>query len=684
VDDLEKQGKLDRIDRVAAHAAAQCPEIAKATWAPRLRALSEVGRDADADAVARQVIESPDAPADARALAAAWLDPARPKAPKRTAEDLHRAGYEAFLAGKRADMQRLYDRAIVAAEAETREKLALEPPLPEEYARPSPRLSPDGILLAEPLGTGVSIRDSRARRRETMRLEGPTARVTSVAFVGPKTIAAGSEDGAITLWDLASARAIGHLVHRVEPSGAAAPLPETLDSIAVSPDGKLLASATTTGAQGGSIRLWDLARGVELRKLDATRDGSDPIAFSTDGKSVLARSDFEGWKRWSTATGKLAPPSPKPPTDLASDEPSQSALEPWKSARPKADHHPRTLLAFSPDRRRMATGSGDHHVRVWTVGAHSEMHDLGAHRATVSGIAFSPDGQSLASCGGDGVFVWSTRSYLRTSTFDLGGACGAIAFAPDGRSLIVASGASARSVDLASGAITEKCAGPPKSGAQGVAYSPDGALVALSGTTGTRICRASDGALASETRAGAAVFASDGRALVVADPKELVMFDPAAGKILETFPHASGWFVPVAVSPSGAFLAAGTDDAKIEVWERSGRARHDVTGESAAGALVFLRDGALVSADTAVRFFGAETIPSVSVVAIAGKSASFALAAGETTYVELMGLDPDAAADAFVCRVGSESFPFDVCRERFEVTGLLDQAVAAAPIVFEP
>ncbi len=683
VDQLEKEGKLDRIDRVSAHAVARCPEIARATWAPRLRALSELGRDADAETIARQVIASPDAPEDARALATTWLDPARPKAPKRTAEDLYRAGNEALLAGKRAEMQRLYDRAIVAAEAETQKKLVLEPPFPEEYAHSLAKLSPDGNLVATPLGPGVSIRDSRARHRETFRLEGPTQAVTSVAFVGAKTLTAASEDGTIWLWDLATGKSTAHFVHRVEPSGAAAPLPETLDSIAVSPNGKLLASATTTGAQGGSIRIWDIARGVELQKLDGTRDGSAPIAFSTDSKSVLAHSDFDGWKRWDATIGKLARSSPTPPTDAANDEPTASALEPWKRERPKADHHPRSLLAFSSDRKRMATGSGDHHVRVWTVAAHSEMRDLGAHRATVAGLAFSPDGQSLATCGGDGVFVWNMGSYLKTSTFDMAGACGAIAFAPDGRSFVVASGAAARSVELASGAISQKCDGPPKSAAQRVAYSPDGARIALSGTAATRVCRASDGALQSETRAGAAAFTSDGRALAIADPNALTLFDPVAGKTLETFRRAGGTFGPVAISPSGVFVGAGTDDAKIEVWERPGGARHDVTGESASGALLFLRDGALVSADTAVRFFGGGATPSVSVVAIEDKSASYALYAGDPTYVEIMGLDRDAAADAFVCRIGIESFPFDLCRERFEVTGLLAKAVAGEPIVFE-
>ena len=61
---------------------------------------------------------------------------------------------------------------------------------------------------------------------------------------------------------------------------------------------------------------------------------------------------------------------------------------------------------------------------------------LEAHRDIVNSVAFSPDGKTLASDGGDGtVILWevSTGKRLRTLTGHIGGI--AVAFSPDGKTL---------------------------------------------------------------------------------------------------------------------------------------------------------------------------------------------------------------------------------------------------------
>jgi WD40 repeat protein len=60
-----------------------------------------------------------------------------------------------------------------------------------------------------------------------------------------------------------------------------------------------------------------------------------------------------------------------------------------------------TALAFSPDSQRLAgCGFGDSDVYIWNVAAGAGVR-LAGHNGWIAGLAFSPDGQTLASVSGD-------------------------------------------------------------------------------------------------------------------------------------------------------------------------------------------------------------------------------------------------------------------------------------------
>ena len=66
-----------------------------------------------------------------------------------------------------------------------------------------------------------------------------------------------------------------------------------------------------------------------------------------------------------------------------------------------------TSVAFSPDGRRLASGSRDGTVKVWDAAEGRELLTLKGHTDWVQGVAFSPDGRRLAAGGRDGtVTVW--------------------------------------------------------------------------------------------------------------------------------------------------------------------------------------------------------------------------------------------------------------------------------------
>src|SRR5689334_3148516 len=54
-------------------------------------------------------------------------------------------------------------------------------------------------------------------------------------------------------------------------------------------------------------------------------------------------------------------------------------------------------VAYSPDRETLATGGADKTVRLWEVASGKQLAVLEAHADAVAGLAFSPDGKTLAS-----------------------------------------------------------------------------------------------------------------------------------------------------------------------------------------------------------------------------------------------------------------------------------------------
>jgi hypothetical protein len=98
-------------------------------------------------------------------------------------------------------------------------------------------------------------------------------------------------------------------------------------------------------------------------------------------------------------------------------------------------------VAFSPDGQRLASASGDATVRVWDAVSGKELLTLKGHTGRVDGVVFSPDGQRLASASYDHtVRVWDASTGQELLTLKgHAGAVSSVAFGPDSRRLASAS-----------------------------------------------------------------------------------------------------------------------------------------------------------------------------------------------------------------------------------------------------
>jgi WD40 repeat protein len=99
-------------------------------------------------------------------------------------------------------------------------------------------------------------------------------------------------------------------------------------------------------------------------------------------------------------------------------------------------------VAFSPDGRLLASGSGDKTIKLWDVATGSLVRTLSGHTSWVNSVAFSPDGRLLASGSADNTIkLWdvASGSLVRTLTGHTDWVR-SVAFSPDGRLLASGSG----------------------------------------------------------------------------------------------------------------------------------------------------------------------------------------------------------------------------------------------------
>lgn len=230
--------------------------------------------------------------------------------------------------------------------------------------------------------------------------------------------------------------------------------------IAWAPDGRILASPSGDG----TIRLWDLEVGSELRTLDGYEGHKGwvyGVSFDATGNTLASCSDDQTVRLW--------------------DLNERSNIHTFRK------HKGNVLgVAFHPSGT-IASGSADQTVKFWDVQSGTLLWNFDKLRGPVVSLAFSPAGTSLAIAGNDHTVLlldFASRSVLRILERHQGFAqC--VAFDPSGT--ILASGSDDKTVKLwntTTGKLIRTLEGH-KSTVVAVAFSPDGRLLASKGNDNT-------------------------------------------------------------------------------------------------------------------------------------------------------------------------------------------------------
>ena len=227
----------------------------------------------------------------------------------------------------------------------------------------------------------VSPSRKRIKRRLTTRLlstfAGHAGKVTSVAYSPDgRSALSGSEDGTLKLWDLAT----GMEIRSFDP-----PTSRTceISSVAFSPDGQTALS----GGYNITLELWDVTEATVIRTFEvhSVLRGFSSVAFSPDGLTALSGSEADraytdhSLQLWDIATGK----------EIRRIAARTSVLS----------------VAFSPDGQTALSGGEDTNLKLWDMAGGKlwrvvtggKIRSFRGHTHWVSSVAFSPTGETALS-----------------------------------------------------------------------------------------------------------------------------------------------------------------------------------------------------------------------------------------------------------------------------------------------
>lgn len=309
-------------------------------------------------------------------------------------------------------------------------------------AAPQIEFSPESSMLATWQSYEIQLWDAdtgiqKAKFKYPSQREHRNGRPFVLYSKDASTFACGNGTSKIWLFDGVTYK------HRTTLNGHAT----SVIAAAISPDGDTFASAS----QDGNLRLWDVKTGMSIAELKGHTDAVLSLAFSSDSRTLASGSADNTIFLWDAFTGKplkmlvghknevkrvLFPPDGR--TTLASANGKEVRV--WNTAtgdlRFTLDaRHPWNIfpLAFSPDGQILATG-GEWNINLWDANTGKHKHKLSGHLDNNFYFTFSPDGKFLVSSGKT-TQLWDVDTGKNISTFSEKSGAYPLMFSPDSKIL---------------------------------------------------------------------------------------------------------------------------------------------------------------------------------------------------------------------------------------------------------
>ncbi len=450
-------------------------------------------------------------------------------------------------------------------------------------------LSPDGQTLASDHNKEIYLWDTVTGKHRVLR--GHPESVNRFAFSPDGlTLASGSKDQTIRLWDVATGE------HKQTLTGHSAPVTK----ITFSPDGSTFVSVS----DDKTIYLWDTTTGKRIKTLAnqgvitnqlGDQEIIERVFFSPDGGTFATVRFNNTIRLWDTTTGELTQTLTSQDTDVKQAD-SQEKIQD---------------VLFSPDKRTVVSITGRDKIRLWDIatGKHKQLADRTLY---LKSVCLSADGKTLATADIDHTIrFWDTStgkqkksitSFFYNAMTHFRRDPGGFLLSPNGSKVVSMSfNNTIHLCDTNTGKFKVLTAHTHKSKyrfLESVLFSPDGATLLNMSSDGTiRLWDTKTGkhkhTLANQhspkdeisysTVNSIMAFSPDSRTLAnVGIDNTIRLWSTATGTLKRTVKGHTKEITAISFSPDGKTFVSGSQDGTLRMWDvGTGKHKQTITNRRA-------------------------------------------------------------------------------------------------------